>query len=46
MHNHGEEMPPVKVTLSLGSQAFQRDLAGTLAGRGMLSAALSFGPGA
>jgi glycosyltransferase involved in cell wall biosynthesis len=34
---------PLKVTLSLGSQAFQRDLAATLARRGMLSRALSFG---
>lgn len=34
----------MKVTLSLGSQAFQRDLALTLARRGMLSRALSFGP--
>jgi glycosyltransferase involved in cell wall biosynthesis len=33
----------VKVTLSLGSQAFQRQLASTLAARGMLSRALSFG---
>lgn len=33
----------MKVTLSLGSQAFQRDLASTLARRGMLSLALSFG---
>lgn len=34
----------MKVTLSLGLQAFQRDLAFTLARRGMLSLALSFGP--
>jgi glycosyltransferase involved in cell wall biosynthesis len=33
----------MKVTLSLGSQAFQRNLASTLARRGMLSRALSFG---
>src|SRR4051812_21169794 len=35
--------PIVKVTLSLGSRAFQRQLASTLAARGMLSGALSFG---
>lgn len=34
----------MKVTLSLGSQAFQRRLALTLARRGMLDRALSFGP--
>jgi alpha-maltose-1-phosphate synthase len=34
----------VKVTLSLGSQAFQRRLALTLARQGMLGRALSFGP--
>src|SRR5437764_1111654 len=33
----------VNITLSLGSQAFQRQLASTLANRGMLSRALSFG---